>query len=38
MPTQTVKEILKTYCQQKNVDKTEAIRHGIDKLRSEIKE
>ncbi len=30
-------QVLKAYCQQKNVDKAEAIRRGIDKLRSEIK-
>ena len=30
-------QIVKAYCQQKNVDKAEAIRRGIDKLRSEIK-
>ena len=30
-------QVLKTYCQQKNVDKAEAIRRGIEKLRSEIK-
>ena len=30
-------QVLKAYCQQKNVDKAEAIRRGIEKLRSEIK-
>ena len=30
-------QLVKAYCQQKNVDKAEAIRRGIDKLRSEIK-
>lgn len=30
-------QIVNAYCQQKNVDKAEAIRRGIDKLRSEIK-
>ena len=30
-------EILNTYCSQNNVTKTEAIRHGIYKLRSENK-
>lgn len=28
---------LKAYCEQKNVEKAEAIRRGISKLKSEIK-
>lgn len=32
------KEILKKYCSQENIAKTEGIRRGIKKLRSEIKE
>lgn len=31
-------QILKKYCEQKHVEKAEAIRHGIKKLKSEIKE
>lgn len=32
------KEILDSYCKQENIAKTEGIRRGIQKLRSEIKE
>lgn len=32
------KEILKKYCEQENIAKTEGIRRGIHRLRSEIKE
>ncbi len=28
---------LKSYCEQENVEKAEAIRRGIDKLKSDIK-
>lgn len=31
------KEILDKYCEQENIPKTEGIRRGIQKLRSEIK-
>lgn len=31
------KEILETYCEQENVAKTEGIRRGIHRLKSEIK-
>jgi len=31
------KEILETYCEEKNVNKTEAISRGIKKLESDIK-
>lgn len=31
-------QILQKYCEQKHVEKAEAIRHGIKKLKSEIKE
>ncbi len=31
------KEILDKYCKQENIPKTEGIRRGIQKLRSEIK-
>lgn len=30
-------EILKDYCAQENITRAEGIRHGIEKLRSEIK-
>lgn len=30
-------EILKEYCKQKNVEKAEAVRRGIEKLEVEIK-
>ena len=30
-------EFLKKYCEQKNVDKAEAIRRGIDKLKEDMK-
>lgn len=29
--------ILKEYCEQENIEKAEAVRRGISKLRSEIK-
>lgn len=32
------KTILDTYCVQKNVEKGEAVRRGIKKLKSELKE
>lgn len=32
------KEILENYCKQKNVEKGEATRRGIKKLKSELKE
>lgn len=32
------KTILDTYCAQKNVEKGEAVRRGIKKLKSELKE
>lgn len=31
------KDILETYCKQENIPKTEGIRRGIQKLRSDIK-
>ncbi len=31
------KEILENYCNQENISKTEGIRRGIQKLRSDIK-
>lgn len=31
------REILRDYCEQENVPKTEAVRRGIHKLRSDIK-
>ena len=31
------KETLNAYCEQENVDKAEAIRRGIKKLKSELK-
>lgn len=31
------KEILETYCEQERVPKTEGIRRGIQKLKSDIK-
>ena len=31
-------EILQKYCAQKNLDKAEAIRRGIDKLKEDINE
>lgn len=30
-------ETLQTYCKQENIDKAEAIRRGIDKLKEDIK-
>ena len=30
-------ETLEKYCEQENVEKAEAIRHGISKLKSDIK-
>ena len=30
-------ETLQTYCKQENVDRAEAIRRGIDKLKEDIK-
>lgn len=35
---QEAKKILNAYCEQKNVDKGEAVRRGIKKLKSELKE
>lgn len=32
------REILKKYCEQEEIPKTEAIRRGIRKLKSDIKE
>lgn len=32
------KEILKKYCERKNVNQMEAVRHGIKKLEADIKE
>lgn len=31
------KEILETYCEQEKIAKTEGIRRGIEKLKSDIK-
>lgn len=31
-------DIMKKYCKQENVDKAEAVRRGLKKLESEIKE
>ena len=31
------KEILNRYCEQKNVNQMEAVRHGIKKLEADIK-
>ena len=31
-------QIIKSYCEQEKIDKTEAIRRGIQKLKSDIKE
>lgn len=30
-------QILKSYCKQENIEKAEAIRRGINKLKSDIK-
>lgn len=32
------KELLEKYCEQENINKTEAISRGINKLESDIKE